>query len=70
MADMAGTAPGTAADTMGCGVIIGCTFGRIIAGSDTGMAMCAVGTMAGEIVVTIVGPMVETMGGASTTTPG
>lgn len=61
---------GTAADTIGWGVIIGCMFGLMIAGSDTGIAMCPVGTMAGDIVVTMVGTMVDTMGGASTTTPG
>lgn len=66
---MAETA-GTAADTIGWGVIIGCMFGLIIVGNDTGIAMCPVCTMAGDMVVTMVGTIVDTMGGASTTTPG
>lgn len=44
-------------------------FGRMMVGNDTGIAMCPAGTI-GDMVVTIVGPILETIGGASTTTPG
>lgn len=59
---------GTAAVTIGWAVMIGCILGRMMVGKDTGIAMCPAGTM-GDM-VTIVGPILETIGGASTTTPG